>query len=260
MTPTIAPSIVPSATVPQPSATATSVVFAAASSEGARDAATIEEAIYTQINELRAQNGLPPLAYNAVLAAAAREHSCDIAARHAIDHNAADGRTLAQRLPPSDRPWEWPSENIAAGFPDATAVVQAWFDEAPPDDWHRRNILASDQREVGIGYCYNDDPNSGNDHYYTADFARRTDVYPLVVANGARRTSERSVAYWLYGSGWAESMRLGFTPDLGAMSWLPFASSGSYQLDGAPGPYTLYAELRDPIGTTQVVSATIILE
>jgi hypothetical protein len=230
------------------------------SADGSLDAVAVEAAIYERINGLRAQNGLPPLAYNATLAATARGHSCDIAARHAIDHNSADGRTLAQRLPPDGASWEWPSENIAVGFPDPDAVVNAWFDEAPPDDWHRRNILATDQREIGVGYCYNDDPNSGNDNYYTADFARRADLYPLVLAHGAQRTSERNVSYWLYGEGWAEAMRLGFTPDLADHPWQPFTSTGTYLLDGPPGPYTLYAELRGSGGATSLVSATITLD
>jgi uncharacterized protein YkwD len=257
-TATVGPTSAPTIT-PRPIDTPAPQV-AAVPQGGALDASLVEGEIYDLINRLRAENGLPPLAYSSALATAARSHSCDIAARQAIDHRSADGRTLAERLPQDQPAWEWPSENIAVGFPDAVAVVEAWFNEVPPDDWHRRNILASDQREVGVGYCYNGDGGPGNSHYYTADFSRRAGVYPLVLANGASHTTDAVVPYWLYGEGWAEAMRLGFSADMGAMPWQPFAARGTFRLDGPPGPYTLYAELRGPHGATTLVSATITLK
>jgi uncharacterized protein YkwD len=90
-----------------------------------------------------------------------------------ISHVSSDGRTLAQRLAGSDPPWEWPSESIAAGTDDPAAVVAMWMDE-PPDGWHRRNILDPDQREVGAGYCFAPDDQTGNHHYWTADFSRHS--------------------------------------------------------------------------------------
>lgn len=264
--PTLSASATPAPTVPPPVTELPTPNFVIAlptpvlAQEGSFDANTIEPQIFAQINQLRAENGLPPLAPSLVLSASARAHSCDMAARHVIDHNSADGRTLAQRLPSVTPPWEWPSENIAAGFPDANAVVHAWFDESPPDDWHRRNILATDQRELGIGYCYNADGGSGNEHFFTADFARRTNYYPLVLANGAPTTSTRQVPFWLYGEGWADAVRLGATPDLSTTPWQTFASSGSYELAPTSGPQTVYAELRGPNGATEIVSATVTLQ
>ena len=89
-----------------------------------------------------------------------------------ISHESSEGRTLAQRLAGATPPWEWPSENIAAGVVDPAATVAMWMDE-PPEGWHRRNILDVDQREVGAGYCYAADDSTGNHHYWTADFSRR---------------------------------------------------------------------------------------
>ena len=216
-----------------------------------------ERQVYALINGLRAENGVAPLAYNAVLADAARAHSCEQAANGAISHTSNDGRTLAQRLPSTDPPWEWPSENIAAGFASPEETVRAWFDEQPPDDWHRRNILSADQRELGVGFCASENGAPGYSNIVTADFARRTNLFPLVLNGGAPTTNTSSVRYWLYGADWAEAMRLGDTPDLGALPWQPYASAGSYALSAAPGPHTLYAELRGPEGATQIVSATI---
>ena len=260
---TPAPTIPPTATeLPTPNfviALPTPTVPSVAA-DGSFDANTIEAQSFVQINQLRAENGLPPLAPSPLLNASARAHSCDMAARHIIDHNSADGRTLAQRLPAVTPPWEWPSENIAAGFPDANAVVHAWFDESPPDDWHRRNILATEQRELGIGYCYSSNGGSGNEHFFTADFARRTDYYPLVLANGAPTISTPQVPFWLYGEGWADAVRFGAISDLSTTPWQPFASSGSYELAPVSGPQIVYAELRGPNGATETVSATVTLQ
>ena len=159
-TPTRAPSATPTA-----SATAT---LAPDAEPAAREARLVAE-----INRVRAENGLPAYLHSPELSAAARAHSCDLAAHGLISHESSDGRTLADRLAGSDPPWEWPSESIAAGTDDPIAVVAMWMDE-PPDGWHRRNILDADQREVGAGYCYAADDPSGNQHYWTADFARRS--------------------------------------------------------------------------------------
>jgi uncharacterized protein YkwD len=124
------------------------------------------------MNVVRAEHGLPPYAYSDELAAAARAHSCDLAVHTMISHTSSDGRTLHDRLAGGIPPWQWPSESIAAGTQDVNAVVAMWMDE-PPDGWHRRNILDSEQREVGVGYCFNADDPTGNRHYWTADFSRR---------------------------------------------------------------------------------------
>jgi uncharacterized protein YkwD len=219
-----------------------------------------EREVYALINGLRVENGVPPLAYSALLADAARAHSCEQAANGAISHTSSDGRTLGQRLPSVEPPWEWPSENIAAGFATPQEVVRIWFDEQPPDDWHRRNILSADQRELGVGFCSGTSGAPGYSNVVTADFARRTNLFPLVLNSGALAASSPTVRYWLYGAGWADAVRLGASPDLSALSWRPFAPEGSYQLSPAPGQQTVYAELRGPEGATQLVSATIDLE
>jgi uncharacterized protein YkwD len=164
--PTATPQPTPTPT-PAPSLTAT------ISSSPAPDAeiALREALLVAQINQVRTANSLPPYAHSPELSAAARAHSCDLAAHTTISHVSSDGRTLQDRLAGADPPWEWPSESIAAGTDDPILVVAWWMDE-PPDGWHRRNILDADQREVGVGYCYIEEDASGNRHYWTADFSR----------------------------------------------------------------------------------------
>jgi uncharacterized protein YkwD len=135
--------------------------------------ASLEAELIVEINQVRLANGLPAYQVSSELSAAARAHSCDLAAHHMLSHVSSDGRNLAERLAGSDRPWEWPSENIAAGTVDPVTVVAWWMDE-PPEGWHRRNILDAQQREVGTGYCYSENDPTGNYSYWTADFARRS--------------------------------------------------------------------------------------
>jgi uncharacterized protein YkwD len=168
------------AATPRPTSTATPapaptpIITATMISPAAPDADTAlrESLLVVEINKVRAANGLPPYAHSPELSAAARAHSCDLAAHAMISHVSSDGRTLQDRLAGADPPWEWPSESIAAGTDDPATVVAWWMDE-PPEGWHRRNILDADQREVGAGYCQNPDDPSGNHHYWTADFSRR---------------------------------------------------------------------------------------
>jgi uncharacterized protein YkwD len=155
--------------LPSPTATATPLPSPTLSAEA--DPATREALLVAEINRVRAEFGLPPYLHSPELSAAARAHSCDLAAHGMISHTSSDGRTLPDRLAGGEPPWEWPSESIAAGTDDPILVVAWWMDE-PPDGWHRRNILDADQREVGVGYCYFEEDASGNRHYWTADFSR----------------------------------------------------------------------------------------
>ena len=135
------------------------------------DQAEAETLLASAINDVRTAHGLPPYTISPDLSAAARLHSCDMAANTMISHTSSDGRTLTQRLSGMELPWIWPSENIAVSFSDPQTVVAFWMDE-PPDGWHRVNILDPEQDAVGVGYCYRANDPSGNYHYWTADFAR----------------------------------------------------------------------------------------
>jgi uncharacterized protein YkwD len=156
---------------PMPSPTATSTPLPSPTLSAGGDPAAREALLVAEINRVRAEYGLPPYLHSPELSAVARAHSCDLATHGMISHISSDGRTIQDRLAGAEPPWEWPSESIAVGTDDPVIVVAWWMDE-PPDGWHRRNILDTDQREVGAGYCYLEEDASGNRHYWTADFSR----------------------------------------------------------------------------------------
>jgi uncharacterized protein YkwD len=168
---TTEPAAEPAEATPSPPApTATAPVVASGFGD---DPAALEALLVASINQVRAANGLPPYLHSPELSVAARAHSCDLAAHGLISHTSSDGRTLAQRLEGANPPWEWPSESIAAGSADPATIVAWWLDE-PPEGWHRRNILDTDQHEVGAGYCALVEDPTGNHYYWTADFSRRS--------------------------------------------------------------------------------------
>jgi uncharacterized protein YkwD len=88
------------------------------------------------VNIARAANGLPPLVANATLDAAAQ--TCAV--------RLAETRQFVHSGPTPGFPY-W-GENIAYGFPGASAVVDAWLDSPG----HRKNILNPAFTQMGIGY------------------------------------------------------------------------------------------------------------
>jgi uncharacterized protein YkwD len=111
----------------------------------AANGAQVSDAVFCLTNQVRASYGLPAFRRDTRLDAAALLHSQDMATRNFFAHVTPDGLT------PSDRAaaqgyLTGAGENIANGYPTATAVMVAWMASAG----HCRNILGS-ARDIGIG-------------------------------------------------------------------------------------------------------------
>ena len=150
----------------------------------------VGDAIFCLTNQVRASYGLPAFRRDARLDVAARLHSQDMATRNFFAHITPDGLT------PSDRAaaqgyLTGAGENIANGYPTATAVVLAWMASAG----HCRNILGS-ARDIGIGAF------GGGSSYYTQSFggygsgasATPSDACPYVLDLDALVVPETSAA------------------------------------------------------------------
>ena len=106
------------------------------------------------LNGVRADAGLPLLALDAKLSAAATAYAHDLVAGGYFSHTGRDGSTIRTRLDavgylPRDAGWAI-GENLAWGTgPLATpgSIMQAWMNSPG----HRENILNPDYREIGIG-------------------------------------------------------------------------------------------------------------
>ncbi len=111
------------------------------------DAARVLQATLAAINAERSQRGMAALVPDPRLQQAAQTHACDSATRNRMGHHGSDDSTLATRVQRQGYRFRSIAENVAAGHPTPAAVVRGWMGSAG----HRRNILARDARDAGIG-------------------------------------------------------------------------------------------------------------
>jgi uncharacterized protein YkwD len=113
---------------------------------------TLERAIVSELNDVRARHGLQPLATSTDLRAAAVAHTRAMAASGLFQHASADGSPFHERVlryySSHGRSWSV-GENLVFGSAPfgASNAVQAWL-RSPP---HRRVLLGAVWREVGVG-------------------------------------------------------------------------------------------------------------
>lgn len=113
----------------------------------------LREQVLMAINDLRRSKGLPGLKLNTALSLAALGHSRSMAEHGFFSHDGWNGSAFWARLKPRYRPQrgkQWAvGENMVWASPDLSAnqAIQMWLDSPP----HRKNLLASEWREVGLG-------------------------------------------------------------------------------------------------------------
>lgn len=108
-----------------------------------------------------------PVTWNGYLAAAARAHTADMAARGYFDHISPNGGTLVTRAVAAGyTPWRELGENIAAGY-TVQNVVQGWIDSPG----HCKNLMDPKFKEMGVGYTYSTGSVYGT--YWAQEFGTR---------------------------------------------------------------------------------------
>ena len=134
--------------------------------------AAAEAQLVDLINLARTAAGLPTVAVDERLRAAARKHS-QLMAQHATLSHQFDGEpAMEQRLADEGMPSDREAENV--GFDPGVAVAHEAFLHSPA---HRANILDGNYNTVGVGVV-----RSGGNLYITEDFARRLPQYSEVEA------------------------------------------------------------------------------
>ncbi len=229
-----------SAAIPKP---VIHVQYTATAEVGDVPKALTEEQIAYQVLELvnkeRIANNLPPLRLHSQLQAASHWMAQDMATNDYLDHTDHEGRELEGRLAAFDyKEYQAIGENVAAGQATAAEVMENWL-QSPG---HRSNILSPDFCEIGIGHVVNS--ASKFQHYWTQDFGRQMDRYPVVVNCGAAQTSHPEVKLYLYGEGVMKQMRLSndgitWTP------WEAYQPNHDWTLAAGFGKHTVYVELKD---------------
>jgi len=133
----------PTATTPRPPAPATQIL--------------------ARVNAERAKAGCKAVVLDPRLTAAAAGHAQDMATNNYFSHTSRDGRSFVDRIKAQGYPVPR-SENIAAGQPTVTAVMDAWMASAD----HRANIL--DCSAVAMGAASANGGSYGI--YWVQDFGR----------------------------------------------------------------------------------------
>jgi len=91
----------------------------------------------------------PPLALSDTLDVAAAGHAWDMAARGYAGHEGSDGSSSGERITRAGYVWQASGENVAAGQPDADAVVAAWLGSPG----HCATLMAPYFTETGIAFA-----------------------------------------------------------------------------------------------------------
>ncbi|MCS7061876.1 MAG: CAP domain-containing protein [Anaerolineae bacterium] len=212
-----------------------------------------EQQVVERVNDHRASIGLPPLKRVSLLDEAARYHARDMRDDDYFGHDTFDrlnGQLTAvcgfsQRVGSHYTNWMALGENIAGGYANPTAVMNAWLNSSG----HRANIESTDRWEIGVGYV----AGGYYGHYWTQDFGRRANVYPLVIQREYSRTATPQVTIYIYGA-W-QQMRLRNDSDAW-MAWQTFSNTLTWQLNWTQGTRQVCAELKS--GSQTVTSCDTI--
>ena len=131
--------------------------------------------VIARTNSYRVAHGCHALAANPILMGTAQAHSVDMAAHDFVGHNSSSGVTIGDRIKAAGYAYSLFAENIAWGQTSPEQVVDMWFNESPPNDAHRKNILNCALHDIGVGYIYlASDPGKVTSHtYWTEDFGTR---------------------------------------------------------------------------------------
>jgi uncharacterized protein YkwD len=100
------------------------------------------------INAARSRAGCRPLQWDAAAAAAAQQHSDDMARRGYFSHTSPEGRTVVDRLRAQGADFRALAENVAMGQQTPQEVVSGWMNSPG----HRRNIMDCTYTRSGIGF------------------------------------------------------------------------------------------------------------
>lgn len=112
-----------------------------------------EHFVLSEINRVRAEQGLSQLRLNHKLRAMARSHSTDMAENGSLSHTDSLGRDFRDRLGTKFVERYHAGENVSTNnFPDSARVAVAGWRQSPK---HLKNILNDKFTETGVGVAIN---------------------------------------------------------------------------------------------------------
>jgi uncharacterized protein YkwD len=112
------------------------------------------DAVLDELNSERAAHGLPALKLNSKLVDSAHTHNLAMAKADTLSHKLNGEAELGSRVSAAGYDWSMVGENIAYNSSrtesGVLAVQKAMYNEKPPNDGHRQNILNKKFVDVGI--------------------------------------------------------------------------------------------------------------
>jgi uncharacterized protein YkwD len=129
-----------------------------------------ERAFCKQINTYRAQNGLPALKLSVALTNASEWMSTDMARFDYFDHTDSLSRSFSKRISAFGYTGSTRAENIAGGTNGSAAAM---FSQWKSSSAHKKNMLSSSYKAIGIGRAYRANTMLG--WYWTTDFGNTVD-------------------------------------------------------------------------------------
>lgn len=128
--------------------------------KAAIDTSKFPQQVLDLVNRERAKAGLHSLRLADDLQQAAAVRAREIT--RVLSHNRPDGSKFYTVLGS-----KWGAgENIASGYPTPEEAVAGWMDSPG----HRANILRKGYKELGVGYCYDENGVGGYKHYWVQIF------------------------------------------------------------------------------------------
>lgn len=127
--------------------------------QGTGEEQQLAQRLFKQINQDRAANTLPPLAWEPRLERSARQHDLVMVTGCGLMHQCPNEPDLGTRISKQGVQWQTVGENIGEAGPVSSNDVvwnmvsmihQGMMAEKPPDDGHRRNLLSKDFHRIGI--------------------------------------------------------------------------------------------------------------
>jgi uncharacterized protein YkwD len=197
----------------------------------------------------RVEVGLLPLARSAALNRAATSHAHDMVAQRYMEHEGPDGSTPASRAtgegyatPPGSA---WLVVEVISAQGDAPEAAVGWW---LSDGLHRRVVLRSYWREMGIGYA----PGGPYGRFWVVLFGCRPNVLPPVLLDGMLAIPDESCGAAPDTFGRVEAARAAPSADaVHALDWAPYAAERDW-----PAGQPAIVQLRDSAGRVLEATAT----
>lgn len=110
--------------------------------------------VFAELNHERAVNHLPALRWNSALIRSSHYHNLWMARTNTMSHQINGEPSLGNRLVMKAYHWQTCGENVGWNTDRSRAgavyLQKLMYNEQPPNDGHRLNILNASYREVGI--------------------------------------------------------------------------------------------------------------